>query len=151
LLSNLAGFVLCGFWGGLADWIGRRWSNIIQTTIGCIVAPVYLLTNDLNWIIVAFVIQGAFGGSLPGLSPSYLSERFPTEVRSTAIGFCYQFGSAVASLVPVGISYLAVERHMGFAIPMLIGTWAGSASVIAALLFSPETKGKVFVPDLMKH
>ena len=39
---------------------------------------------------------------------------------------------------------------MGFALPMLIGTLAGSASVILALLISPETKGKVFVAELMK-
>jgi hypothetical protein len=39
---------------------------------------------------------------------------------------------------------------MGFATPMLIATLIGSVSVILALLVSPETKGKVFVPDLMK-
>jgi hypothetical protein len=40
---------------------------------------------------------------------------------------------------------------MGFAVPMLIGTVVGSVSVILALLVSPETKGKVFVAELMKH
>ncbi len=149
LLANLAAFVFGWFWGWLADWIGRRGSNIIQATIGCIVAPAYLLTNDLNWIIVGFVIQGPFGGGLPVLAPCYLSERFPTEVRSTGSGFCYHFGTIFGGLVPLVISYLAVEQHMGFAMPMLIATWAGSASVIAALLISPETKGKVFVSDLM--
>jgi hypothetical protein len=34
---------------------------------------------------------------------------------------------------------------------MLIGTLAGAASVIIAVLISQETKGKVFVSDLMKH
>jgi hypothetical protein len=40
---------------------------------------------------------------------------------------------------------------MGFAVPMLIATLAGSVSVILALLVGPETKGKVFVSDLMKQ
>ena len=40
---------------------------------------------------------------------------------------------------------------MGFTIPILIATWAGCATIIAALLFSPETKGKVFVADVMTH
>ena len=57
----------------------------------------------------------------------------------------------VGGLVPLAISHVAVEQHMGFAVPMLIGTVAGSVSVILALLFSPETKGKVFVAELMKH
>ena len=149
LLSNLVSLGGGGFLGWLADRIGRRWSSTIQAMIACIVAPAYLLTKDLAWIIIGFVIQGAFGGALPTLASAYLTERFPTEVRSTASGFCYHFGTIVAGLVPVGISYLAIERHMGFAIPLLIATLAGSASVIVSLLFSPETKGKVFTPELM--
>ena len=39
--------------------------------------------------------------------------------------------------------------HLGFAIPMLIGTIAGCASFIVALLFSPETRGKQLVPDVV--
>jgi SHS family lactate transporter-like MFS transporter len=151
LLANLAGFASCWFWGGLADGIGRRGACIIQAMTACIVAPIYLLTNDLTWIIAGFVIQGFFGGTVPALTPAYLTERFPTEVRSTASGFCYHVGIIFGGLVPVAISYLAIEQHIGFAIPILIATWAGSATIIAALLFSPETKGKVFVADVMTH
>ena len=71
------------------------------------------------------------------------------EVRATAIGFCYHLGSIFGGLVPPVISYFAVEQLMGFATPMLIGTWVGAGSVVIALLISPETKGKVFVSDLM--
>ncbi len=148
LLSNLAGFVSCWVWGGLADLIGRRGSNMIQAAITIVVAPGYLLTHDLNWIIAGIIVQGMFGGTLPDAASAYLTEQFPTEVRSTAIGFCYHAGVVAGGFVPVIISYLAVERHMGFATPMLIATWVGCVSVIAALLVSPETRGKVFVSDL---
>jgi MFS transporter, SHS family, lactate transporter len=80
-----------------------------------------------------------------------LTERFPTEVRCTVSGFCYHVGVIFGGLVPPVISYFAVEQQMGFAMPMLIGTLAGSASVIIALLISPETKGKVFFSHLMSH
>jgi SHS family lactate transporter-like MFS transporter len=149
LLSNLVGFAGEGYWGWVADRIGRRWAMIIPAMVGCIVAPAYLLTNDLNWIIGGFVIQGFFGGAIPGQTPSYLTERFPTEVRCTASGFCYHVGVVFGGLVPPAISYFAVEQQMGFAVPMLIGTLVGAASVVFALLISPETKGKVFVSDLM--
>ncbi len=151
LLSNLAGFASCWVWGGLADLIGRRWSNMIQAAITCAVAPAYLLTHDVNWIVAGIIVQGVFGATLPGMATAYLTERFPTEVRSTAIGFCYHVGVVAGGFVPVIVSYLAVERHMGFATPMLIATWVGCASVIAALLVSPETRGKVFVSELMIH
>jgi MFS transporter, SHS family, lactate transporter len=149
LLSNLVAFSANCVWGWWADRIGRRWSNIIQASIGCVVAPAYLLTNDLSWIMIGFVVQGFFGGGVVGLAPSYLNERFPTEVRSTAAGFCYSVGTGVGGLVPLGISYLAIEQQMGFAMPMLIATMAGSASLVMSLLVSPETKGKVFVADVV--
>lgn len=149
LLANLtAAFPI---WGWIADRYGRRRSIIIQAVIGCFVAPAYLLSNDLTWIITGFVIQGGlFGGNLPALAPCYLTERFPTEVRGTASGFCYHFGAVMGGFVAPVVSYFAVERHMGFAVPMLIATLAGSVSVILALLVSPETKGKVFGAELIK-
>jgi SHS family lactate transporter-like MFS transporter len=149
MLANLVGLASVSF-AWIADHIGRRPAIIMQAMIGCLVAPAYLLTSDLNWIIVGFIIQGIFGGALPLMTPAYLTERFPTGVRTTATGLCYQGGAVAASFIPPVISYFAVERHMGFALPMLIGIWLGSASVIIAVLMSPETKGKVFVPELMK-
>ena len=115
------------------------------------------LTDFLGWdqididpFIAGVVVQGFFGATLPDMASAYLTERFPTEVRSTAIGFCYHVGAIFGSLVPPAISYFAVEQEMGFGVPMLIGTVAGAVSVVLALLISPETKGKVFVAELMK-
>lgn len=149
LISNLLSFGGNALCGSVADRAGRRPAMIIQAVIACFLAPVYLLTNNISWIFIGFVIQGAFGGSLPALAGPYLSERFPTEVRSTANGFCYHMGTVVAGIVPPVVSYLAIEQHIGFAIPLLVTTWAGGLSVIAAVLFSPETKGKVLASELM--
>jgi MFS transporter, SHS family, lactate transporter len=148
LLANLGTFVVAGFWGSIADNIGRRGTIMILALTTCIVAPAYLLTDDPTWIFLGFIIQGFFGGALPCLNPT-LTERFPTEVRCTASGFCYHVGTIFGGLVPPVISYFAVEQQMGFAMPMLIGTMVGAGSVVIALLISPETKGKVFVSDLM--
>jgi MFS transporter, SHS family, lactate transporter len=150
LFGNLAIVIGNVLWGSISDRIGRRRSMIIQAMIGCIVAPAYLLTSDLTWIIAGFVLQGLFAGAAQCLAPSYLTERFPTEVRTTASGFCFHLGAICGSFVPPLIAYFAVERQMGFARPMLIGTLVGAASIAIALLLSPETKGKVFVSDLMK-
>ena len=151
LVANLVSFASSWLWGGLADRIGRRGTCVIVTGIGCIVAPCYLLTRDINWIIVGFIVQGFFAGTIVTLAPAYLTERFPTAVRSTAAGFCYHVGIGFGALVPVGVSYFAIEGHMGFALPLLVATWFGSANLLAALVFGPETKGKVFVPDLMEE
>jgi SHS family lactate transporter-like MFS transporter len=55
------------------------------------------------------------------------------------------FGGLVATI----LTYFAINYNLGFAIPMPIGTVVGSLSTVAALLFSPETKGTVFKSDLV--
>jgi MFS transporter, SHS family, lactate transporter len=57
-------------------------------------------------------------------------------------------GAVVGGFVPPVLTYFGVERHMGFAVPMLIGTVGGLISFVITLFFSPETKGKAMVADL---
>jgi len=149
LLFNLVGFVAMGFWGWVGDRLGRRWAMIIPAAIAVPLAPVYLLHSDFTWITIGFVVQGAFGGALYSQLPSYLSERFPTEVRATASAFCYHQGAIFGGFVPLVLTFFAEHYQVGLVIPMLVGTCAAAVSVVIALLISPETKGKELVPDLM--
>jgi SHS family lactate transporter-like MFS transporter len=147
-IGNFVAFLAMGFWGWVADRLGRRWSVIIPALIAIFVAPVYLLSNDFTVIVTGFLLQGLFGGAIYGQNPSYLCERFPTEVRATASAFCYHQGAIFGGLVAPILTYFAARYNMGFAIPMLVGTIVGALSVVVALLLSPETKGKVLVADL---
>jgi SHS family lactate transporter-like MFS transporter len=146
--TNAATFIASFLWGSLADKIGRRWAMIIPAILGFCLTPIYLLTTDYTTIFIAFTLQGAFAGAIYGQNPSYLTERFPTEVRATAAAFCYHQGAIFAGLVAPVITYLAVNGGMGFATPMLLFTSGGLISFVIALLFGPETKGKVMVSDL---
>jgi SHS family lactate transporter-like MFS transporter len=148
LFFNLVGFVAMGFWGWTGDRLGRRWSMIIPAAIAVPIAPLYLLTADFSWIFLGYVLQGAFGGALYSQLPSYLSERFPTEVRATASAFCYHQGAIFGGLVPLVLTFFAEHYQVGLVIPMLVGTVAAATSVVIALLISPETKGKVLVAEL---
>lgn len=147
-LANLVAFIASGFWGWVADWLGRRWSMIIPAAIGIFITPLYLFVASYPVIFVAFVVQGAFLGAIYGQNPSYLSERFPTEVRATAAGFCYHQGAIWAGFVGPVMAAIAVTTPGGFAYPMLIGTVGGAVVFVFALLLGPETKGKVLVADL---
>ncbi len=149
LIANLVAFAAMGFWGWAGDHIGRRWSMIIPAILGAFVAPFYLLTSDFNWIVSAFVLQGLFAGAIYAQNPSYLTERFPTEVRATASAFCYHQGAIFGGFVAPILTYLAVHLNLGFGVPMLVGTVVGCISFVLALLAGPETKGTVMVPDLV--
>src|SRR5436853_5267800 len=122
---------------------------MIPATIAIPIAPIYLFTLDPLWITIGFGLQGAFGGALYGQNPSYLSERFPTEVRAAASAFCYHQGAIFGGLVAPVLTYFAINYNLGFGIPMLVGTVVGAISFVIALLLGPETKGKELVPDLV--
>jgi MFS transporter, SHS family, lactate transporter len=147
-LANLVAFFASGFWGWVADRLGRRWAMILPAAIGLFLTPFYLFTSDY-WVIAgAFILQGAFLGAIYGQNPSYLAERFPTEVRATAAGFCYHQGAIWAGFTGPVLALLAAGQPSGFAVPMLISTSGAALVFILALLLGPETKGKVLVPQL---
>ena len=148
MIANILSFLGMSFWGWTADFIGRRWAMMIPAAIAILVAPLYLFTSDPFWITVGFGLQGAFGGALYSQLPSYLSERFPTEVRATGSAFCYHQGAILGGLVAPVLAYFATTYHLGYAIPMAVGTVTAAISVVIALSLSPETKGKELVSEL---
>ena len=115
---------------------------IIPALIAIAVTPIYLLTTDITWIMFGFVIQGAFGGGIYGQNPSYLSERFPTEVRATASAFCYHQGAIWGGFTAPVLVYSRVAYGVSLAIPMLIGTVGGLISFILAVAVRPGDKGQ---------
>lgn len=146
--ANIVVFAGSCMWGFVADRWGRRWAIIIPAAIAIFVTPLYLWTRDPTLIVVGFIVQGLFGGSIYGQNPSYLSERFPTEVRATASGFVYHQGAIWGGLIAPVLTYFAVQMNMGFAMPMLISTNLFLVVVIIAVLMGPETKGKKLTADL---
>ena len=149
-LSNLMLFISNCVWGAVADKIGRRWAMIIPAAIGIVVTPFYLgfFGSSYVLLVVAFMVQGFFAGAVYGQNPAYLNERFPTEVRATAAGFCYHQGAIWGGLVGPLLAAWAATLPTGFVMPMLIVTVVAEIVFIIALLLGPETKGMVMVSDI---
>lgn len=148
--ANLVVFLSSAVWGWVADRYGRRVAQILPALIAIPMAPLYLLTSNFTLIWWAFVLQGAFGsGGFASQAPSYTSERFPTEVRATAAGFCYHQGAIWGGLVAPILAYFATSWGLGYAIPMLVGTIAAATSFAIAIALGPETKGKKLVADVV--
>ena len=146
--ANIVVFFASGFWGAVSDKLGRRWAIMIPCTIGIFITPLYLLTTDPTLIVVGFIVQALFVGGKDSQNPSWLSERFPTEVRATAAGFVYHQGAIWGGFVAPVLVYFAVDQKMGFAMPMMIGTMGWLVILIIAVFLGPETKGKVLTADM---
>jgi SHS family lactate transporter-like MFS transporter len=147
-LANLVGFLASGAWGFVADVMGRRWAMIIPAAIGLFITPFYLFVDSYPLLAGAFIVQGAFLGAIYGQNPSYLSERFPTEVRATASGFCYHQGAIWAGFTGPLLALFVATQPLGFAVPMLVSTVGAALVFVVTLLLSPETKGKALVSQL---
>ena len=147
-LANLVAFLASGAWGFVADVMGRRWAMIIPAAIGLFITPLYLFVDSYPLLAGAFIVQGAFLGAIYGQNPSYLSERFPTEVRATASGFCYHQGAIWAGFTGPLLALFAATQPLGFAVPMLVSTVGAALVFVVTLLLSPETKGKALVSQL---
>ena len=150
MLMSIGQFASGVGWGWVADRLGRRWAMILPALIGLPLVPLYLFTHNYAMIVVFFGLQGWFaGGGIWSQAPSYLAERFPTEVRATASGFCYHQGAIWGGFAGPVVTYFAINWHLGFALPMAIGTIGGLVSLLLALSISPETHGKELVADLV--
>lgn len=148
-LQSLMFFLSAILWGWFSDRFGRRLTLMITSLVAIPIAPLYLLTGDYTMIVVFFALQGWFGGGgMHTQWPHYLAERFPTEVRATATGFCYHQGAVFGGLVAPVLSYFATNWDLGFATPMLIGTTVAAGSVFLSMVFSPETRGREIVADI---
>ena len=121
---------------------------IVPAIIAIFVTPLYLWTTVPIYIIGGFVLQGIFGGSISGQNPSYLSERFPTEVRATASGSIYHQGAIWGGLIAPVLTYMAVQMNMGFAMPTMISTMLFLIIFAISVFLGPETKGKRLTADL---
>jgi MFS transporter, SHS family, lactate transporter len=148
-LANTAFFLSSLFWGWMAERIGRRMAILIPAALGVPTAFLYLLTDDYTLIVIGFALQGMFAcGGMHAQYPAYLSERFPTEVRATAVAFCFHQGAIWGGLIPPLLIWYATSHQMMLSVPILVTTVVGLSVFLVAVLLSPETKGKVLVAEL---
>src|ERR1700758_5343021 len=106
--ANILVFLASSGWGWVSDKIGRRPAMIIPALCAIPLVPIYLFSGNFTCVVIAFIAQGLFaGGGMYGQVPSYLTERFPTEIRGTATGFCYHVGAIPGAMVPPILTYFA--------------------------------------------
>jgi MFS family permease len=131
---------LVGAW--LADRIGRR--NLFLTfSLGAIVIVlVYTqltLPNEALWILgfpLGFFASGYFSGV-----GAFLTELYPTRLRGSGQGFCYNFGRGVGALFPFLVGALSNSTSLANAIAVF--AVAAYAVFFLAAFALPETRGRV--------
>jgi MFS family permease len=139
--------IIVGSWIGyitsayLSDAIGRRANFILFAVSSFAIALIYTqldLSNGLMLVLgfpLGFFASGIFSGF-----GAFFTELFPTELRATGQGFCYNFGRGIAAFFPALVGMLSARTSLGSAIGIFAATAYGLVVLVA--LFMPETRGR---------
>ena len=137
ILGSFLGYLTSAY---LSDRIGRRHCFMLFACSAGVLIVTYTqipITDSLMLLLgfpLGFFLNGIFAGM-----GAYLSELFPSRVRGSGQGFCYNVGRAVGSIGPALVGYLSDTMPLGIA----IGYMAAGAYllVILSVLTLPETRG----------
>jgi MFS family permease len=133
-------FGYLGF-GPLADRFGRRPVFAFMCAGSLVMLPTtYLLPSHYAGVLMLLPILGFFNNGIFSGFPIYLPELYPTRLRATGAGFCFNAGRILASISPFMTGWLVTA----------LGTFGRAASTVAliylvglgVLWFAPETKGQ---------
>jgi MFS family permease len=143
IIGSFIGY-LVGAW--LADKIGRRKLFLYFSlgAIAIIIAYTQLpLTNELLWVLgfpLGFFASAYFSGI-----GAFLTELYPTRLRGSGQGFCYNFGRGIGALFPFLVGALSTETSLGNAIAVFAVLAYGL--FFAAAFALPETRGRILHAD----
>jgi MFS family permease len=136
-IGALAGYLSFGF---LADRFGRRPVFLVFVLSAAALVPLYgaAATRPVVLMLLGPAI-GFFGHGYFSVFGSMLAELYPTAIRATAQGLCYNSGRAVSALAPMTIGAIADVHGLGPALGTTSLFFVGAGILMMRL---PETKGR---------
>jgi MFS family permease len=131
-----AGYASFGFF---ADRFGRRPTVRAFVTCAAVLVPVYGLAARSEGVLLALgPFVGFFGHGYFSVFGAMLAELFPSAIRGTAQGLCYNAGRAASAAAPFTIGALADAWGLGTALAFTSAFFLVGAALISWL---PETRG----------
>jgi MFS family permease len=138
ILGALIGFLVGTY---LSDAIGRRWTFLWSAILSFAMVLIFLLVPMSNEVMffVGIPLNIVLLMKFPPMGP-FMTELYPTDVRGTGQGFCYNAGRALGSFFPALVGYLSGAMSLGVAIAVFSAGAFGL--MIVTLLLLPETRGR---------
>jgi len=130
------GYIVFGFF---ADRFGRRPTFITFVLLAAAIVPAYGLSgrNEMTLMMLGPLV-GFFGHGYFSVFGAILAELFPSPVRATAQGLCYNGARTIGALAPLCIGALSSRFGVGMTLASLSVFYVLGAAV---MYFIPETKG----------
>ena len=141
---NAGGIVGSGFWGGVSEGrLGRRGAVTAAAALGVVASPLYVMNANTTVLLLGAFVVGFGAHGMWGAFPSYLTERFPNDVRGAGAGFCYHAGALFGSFTSFAIGHLV---DSGWTLPraMTFSIAVSGLAVSVLVWLGPETRGRRF-------
>ncbi|HYM02166.1 MAG TPA: MFS transporter, partial [Stellaceae bacterium] len=104
-----------------------------------VLAYMVLPVDDSTILVLGFPLGFFASGIFSGMGP-FMTELYPSRVRGSGQGFCYNFGRGIGALFPTLVGYLSTSLGLGVAVGLFAVIAYGV--VLAAVAMLPETRGK---------
>ena len=139
IIGSFTGY-LVGAW--MADRFGRKKLFICFSVAAIIVVLAYTQLTISNAMILwlGFPLGFFSSGYFSGVG-SFLTELYPTRLRGSGQGFCYNFGRGMGALFPTLVGYFSIRLGLASAIA-LFAVFAYALLFLCAVIL-PETRGRV--------
>lgn len=130
------GYISFGF---IADSIGRKRAYIIFVVTASVLLPLYGILREPLVLLILGPLVAFFGTGYYSGFGAVIAELYPTSVRATAAGVCYNVGRIASAAAPFIVGSMAASRGFGVAF-----TITGAAFLLAAVAWIgiPDTKNR---------
>lgn len=138
--SAMSWFVIAmqvGMWFGyvsfgyVADAIGRKRAYVIYVLTASLLLPLYGAIRMPALLLVLGPFVAFFGTGYYSGFGAVIAELYPTAVRATAAGVCYNVGRIASAAAPFVVGSLAGTRGFGVAFAI-----TGAAFLLAAVMWT---------------
>jgi MFS family permease len=137
---QIGAFLGYNLFGVVADRTGRRPAFLLFVLGAAAVVPCYGLASRHPGMLLALgPLVGFFGHGYFSLFGALLAELFPSAVRGTAQGLCYNTGRALSAAAPMVIGAAADRLGFGVALALTSMLYLVGGGLIFLL---PETRGR---------
>lgn len=138
IVASFLGYVISAY---LTDILGRRRNFILFSvcSVMTVLAYMFLPITDSVLLFLGAPLGFFSSGIYSGIG-AFFNELYPTSLRGSGIGFCFNVGRALGALFPALVGYISASMPLGEAIGIF--TVAAYGLIILAALLLPETKGR---------
>lgn len=144
VVEAIGAIVGCFMGSLLCVRFGRRWTYFglcASSWLICTILFTRFSSYDTGWFLLVAALASAATAAFYGWLPLYLPELFPTRIRATGQGICFNFGRILAA---------AGAIYQGNLVKAYEGSYAKAGATIVLVYFAgmvliwfaPETKGK---------